>query len=142
MKNLIFAYLLFFPVLVFGQVEPFKGVNTLVVTSTQENLFDAVMTQLIQDGFEIKESNEKYQTINTGWKFYQNTIYYRMVISIQDQKVSIRGYFKNDAVNAVFNANGSETPITWAKSGGLKYMWLLMDTFGSNFGTQKEYFKK
>lgn len=141
MKNLLFV-LLFFPLIGFGQGEPFKGANTLVVNSDIENIFDSVMKQLIKDGFEIKDSNEKYQTISTGWKFYQNTIYYRMSISIDGNQITFRSYFKNDTVNALFNSQGSETPITWAKSGGYKYLWGLMDSFASNFGTEKEYFKK
>jgi hypothetical protein len=141
MKKLLFILLLF-PLIAMGQNEPFKGANTLVIKSDSEITFDQVMKRLIQDGFEIKDSNPEYGLINTGWKFYQNTIYYRLSIVVEGNQVTFRGSFKNDMVNAVFNAQTSETPITWAKSGGFKYLWGLMDTFGSNFGTQKEYFKK
>ena len=141
MKNLLIA-LLFFPLVGWGQGEPFKGANTLVVYTDLENPFDAVMRKLIQDGFEIKDSNPEYGLINTGWKNYQSTLYYRLSIVTEPGKVTLRGSFRNDAVNALFNAQNSETPITWAKSGGYKYLWALIDQVGSEFGSKKDYFQK
>lgn len=136
---LIFAFLTM-PMICMAQGEPFKGANTLVVTSSDG--YNQVMRKLIQDGFEIRDSNPEYGTINTGWKAYQNSIYYRMSIVVEQEKITFRSHFKNDAVNAVFNSQGSETPISWAKSGGYKHLWNLMDSFASNFGTEKEYFLK
>jgi len=139
MKKLLLI-LFFFPLVGFAQSEAFKGANTLVVSSA--DTYDQVMRALIKDGFEIKDSNAEYQTISTGWKHYQSTVYYRLAISLDQDQITFRGFFKNDGVNAVFNAQGAETPITWAKSGGMSYAWGLMDSFASYFGTEKEYFKK
>jgi len=116
-----------------------KGDNTLVITSTDENLFDAAMNQLIKDGFEIKASDEKYQTISTEWKNIEYTLNYRLILSVQDNQLTIQGRFKNDAVNAQFNAPNNENVIEWGKSGSKAKLWEYIEVFGSHFGTEKKY---
>ena len=140
MKNLLF-FLLIFPLLTFGQSEPFKGANTLVVISDEENLFQLAGRFLIQDGYQIGDSNSDFQTITTEWKDVR-WIKYRLIVSIIDDKVQIQTKLINEAANGVLNTQGSDWLLEWKKSGVEKDAWNKMDSFASNFGNNREYFKK
>lgn len=139
MKNFIFAYLLFFPVLLFGQVEPFKGSNTVVVYSS--NTFEDVGKKLIQDGYQIAKSDVSFQTITTEWRSIRY-IKYRLIISVMDDKIQFQAKAINEAANGVFNTPDSDWLVDYKKSGVENDIWTAMDVFASNFGTKKEYFKK
>lgn len=140
MKNILFI-LLFIPLITFGQSEPFKGANTLIVISEEENLFQLVGKQLIQDGYQIADSNSDFQTITTEWKDVR-WIKYRLIVSIIDDKIQIQSKLINEAVNGVFNTQGSDWLLEWKKSGVENDAWIKMEGFASNFGTNRQYFKK
>lgn len=125
-----------------GQSEPFKGANTLVIKSNQVDLFKSVGRALVEDGFEIKDLNEDFGTITTEWKSMSQTASYRLVASIKGDEISISGKFINHVGNAVFNSTGMDYEIYWNKKGPMNYMWGLIDSFGSKFGAEKKYFKK
>lgn len=140
MKHFILI-LFFIPLLSFGQGEPFKGANTLVVKTNESDLFKKLGAKLIQDGFQIKESNADFQTITTQWRDVR-WIKYRMVISIIDGGFQVQGRLINEAANGVLNSTGSDWELEWKKSGVENEAWNNIDAFASNFGTDKSYFQK
>lgn len=140
MKNLLFI-VLFFPLLTFGQSEPFKGANTLVVISDEEDLFQLAGRYLIQDGYQIGDSNSDFQTITTEWKDVR-WIKYRLIVSIIDDKIQIQSKLTNEAVNGVFNTPASDWLLEWKKSGVENDTWMNMESYASKFGTNRQYFKK
>jgi hypothetical protein len=140
MKKLLLVLFLI-PFFSLAQSEPSKGDNTIVVKSDKEDLFDLAMMRLLQDGFEIKDSNEKYQTISTESKKMSEYASYRFIISIIDDQVQLQGRWKNDIGNAVFNTQGFEYEMVWKKKGGESHIWKYLESFASNFGTDRSYFK-
>ncbi len=140
MKNILFT-LFFIPLITFGQSEPFKGANTVIVISEEENLFQLVGKQLIQDGYQIADSNSDFQTITTEWKDVK-WIKYRLIVSIIDDKIQIQSKLINEAVNGVFNTQGSDWLLEWKKSGVENDAWTKIEAFASNLGTNRQYFKK
>jgi hypothetical protein len=140
MKNL-FLLLVFLPVFGFGQGEPFKGANTLVVKTDQADLFKKLGSQLIQDGYQIKESNSDFQTITTEFRDVR-WVKYKMVIAVRDGGFQIQGRWINEAANAVFNETGTDYELEWKKSGMEHDAWQMIEAFASSFGTDHTYFKK
>lgn len=140
MKKLLIL-LFFLPIISWGQSEPFKGANTLVVSTDKEDLFQEAGKKLIQDGWEIEDSNSDFGTISTGWREVKY-IKQRMIISILDGKIQIKGKLINEAVNGVFNTTGSDFDLEWKKSGVQREAWERMESFANYFGIDKAYFKK
>jgi len=69
-------------------------------------------------------------------------IKYRLIVSIIDDKIQIQSKLINEAVNGVFNTQGSDWLLEWKKSGVENDAWIKMEAFASNFGTDRKYFKK
>lgn len=140
MKNLLIL-LFFIPVISWGQSEPFKGANTLVVMTDQDNVFSEAGKKLVQDGWEITDSNADFGTITTGWKEV-GYIKQRMIVAVLDGKIQIQGKLMNEGVNSVFNTTGSDFDLEWKKGGVQREAWERMESFANYFGTKKKYFKK
>lgn len=140
MKNFLILLLLI-PFLSFAQSKPFKGANTLIVQTESTELFTEIGKQLIQDGWEIAESNSDFQTISTGWREV-GWIKQRMIISVLDGGIQIQGRLINEGANAVLNNTGSDYILEWKKVGVNREAWERMEVFASHFGTDRMYLKK
>jgi hypothetical protein len=140
MKNIFFV-LMFISGFCFGQDQPFKGANTLVLTTDHPELFKEIGKQLIQDGYEIENSNSEFQTITTSWREIK-WIKYRLIVSVVDKGFQIQCKLMNEAANGVLNTTGSDWLLEWKKSGVENDAWERMEVFAAHFGTEKKYFQK
>lgn len=139
MKSFLFACTLLLSSFAYSQT---KEDNMIIIKSDQDNLYRVAGMALVQNGFALKNTNEEFGTLNTEWKIMSENGSYRLDVVIVKDEIRIRGFFKNDLTNAMFNTQSQDRQITYNKKGPFLYMWNLIEAVANEIEGEKMYARK